>query len=412
MRRIKSWVAVFLIVIITVIFVGCDKESEEPLSQEAKLEDFNYMYQVIKEGYPFLDVNKRLNDVDWLAYKDTYEEWIKETEDDEAFIAALEKILLGLNNGHTHIIPKDGYLNFHLIKKVYGKLGWFDCLDNETVLKRYGKSEEEVVITNNEDSNSSTLNAELKLMDAVEGKVGYMYLPQMGRIGVPLEEDMNIIKEYIKKLDNYQALIIDIRGNSGGNDLYWASIVSMLIDKDMKHEGYSLYRGGAVIDDYVEKREFKISDVDEFISLQLEDVPEEVAKDFNSYTKVEDIIEANKVGNFKGNIYLLVDGWVFSSSESFSIFVKDTGFATLIGEKTGGDGGGTDPVLFDLPNSGLLVRMSSQMFLTSNGVCNEEYKTTPDYIIEDTTLKSYFGDFKNDNCVQKVLELEKINIKN
>ena len=45
------------------------------------------------------------------------------------------------------------------------------------------------------------------------------------------------------------------------------------------------------------------------------------------------------------------------SSESFSMFCKETKFATLIGQTTGGDGGGLDPVLFKLKNSGLIVRM-------------------------------------------------------
>ncbi len=102
----------------------------------------------------------------------------------------------------------------------------------------------------------------------------------------------------------------------------------------------------------------------------------------------------------------MVDRRVYSSSESFAIFAKESGFATLIGEVTDGDGGGIDPVLFKLPNSGLIVRMSSEMYLTPSGLCNEEHKTTPDYIVEDPTIKNLWGDFSQDKCIQKVLELE------
>lgn len=98
---------------------------------------------------------------------------------------------------------------------------------------------------------------------------------------------------------------------------------------------------------------------------------------------------------------------VYSSAESFSIFCKESGFATLIGERTGGDGGGMDPVLFNLENSGLIVRMASDMYLTGKGICNEEFKTIPDYEIKDVTRTERFED---DKCIQKVLELENINL--
>lgn len=44
---------------------------------------------------------------------------------------------------------------------------------------------------------------------------------------------------------------------------------------------------------------------------------------------------------------------VYSASESFAVFCQETGFATLVGSPTGGDGiGALDPVFLQLPNSG------------------------------------------------------------
>ncbi|MGL5258075.1 MAG: S41 family peptidase, partial [Proteocatella sp.] len=96
----------------------------------------------------------------------------------------------------------------------------------------------------------------------------------------------------------------------------------------------------------------------------------------------------------------LVDNRVFSAAESFSIFCKEQKFATIIGSKTKGDGYVYDPVLFKLNNSGLIVRMSSAMYLTEEGICNEEEKTTPDILVENTAI--HYG---KDECIQKVLEL-------
>ncbi|WP_442952502.1 S41 family peptidase [Paraclostridium sp. AKS81] len=110
--------------------------------------------------------------------------------------------------------------------------------------------------------------------------------------------------------------------------------------------------------------------------------------------------------NFKGNIYLLTDKKVYSSSEFFAMFCKESKFATLIGGTTGGDGGGLDPALFELKNSGLIVRMASGMYLNKDGICDEEVKTIPDFEINNCERTK---NVKDDKCINKVLELEHIN---
>ena len=86
---------------------------------------------------------------------------------------------------------------------------------------------------------------------------------------------------------------------------------------------------------------------------------------------------------FTGRFWLLVDEGVYSSSEKFSLFCKQTGFATLMGETTGGDGVGIDPMLVSLPDSGIVFRFTGEEGLNPDGSCNEEYGTTPDIVIED-----------------------------
>lgn len=38
---------------------------ETNASTEEKLDDFEYLYGILEKNYPFFEVNKRLNDVDW-----------------------------------------------------------------------------------------------------------------------------------------------------------------------------------------------------------------------------------------------------------------------------------------------------------------------------------------------------------
>ena len=63
--------------------------NSKQLTEKEKLDDFEYMYTILKENYPFFEVNKRLNGVDWLAKKDDYISRIKATPNDESLLIVL-----------------------------------------------------------------------------------------------------------------------------------------------------------------------------------------------------------------------------------------------------------------------------------------------------------------------------------
>ena len=411
----KKLISMILIGVMCISLVACSdtevKEIEDntkvkQLTQKEKIEDFEYMFKTIEEAYPFLEVNKRVNNVDWIGSKEAYLEKIKNTKNDQEFIAAMSEILNGLNNRHTHLINNKELYEF--FKSAYDQMGWYEFFDDEKVLSRYNS-----IKGNVENTKKPMVKKDVIAKDVVDKKVGYMYLPQMygvyGEITQKdIESDMKIIGDYINTLENYKTLIIDIRGNSGGDDTYWMSVVSKIVSEDIENKGYMAFRSDSkIIKDYVDNREIELESIDKFPKELLENAPKEVMTDFSEFIEVPLVIESNTKSKFEGNIYLLVDNIVYSSSESFSIFCKDSGFATLIGEKTGGDGGGIEPVLFNLKNSGLIVRMSGHMYLTGQGICNEEFKTTPDYEISDVTRTKNFED---DKCIEKVLELENINL--
>ena len=49
------------ILISTLVACGNKVDIGTPLTEEQKIEDFNYLYKTIEENYPFLETNKRLN---------------------------------------------------------------------------------------------------------------------------------------------------------------------------------------------------------------------------------------------------------------------------------------------------------------------------------------------------------------
>jgi hypothetical protein len=392
----------FLITIFAVIiFIGTRIYSKsDQLSTREKVSDFKYMYNTIKDGYPYLDVNARYNNINWLNNKDKYIEKIKNTKNDEEFIEEMSVILSELGNRHTEVI--DNKKRYDMFKKAYSKNNWYDFLNDKEVIERYDSIPPKIKM-----SDGIFLKKELISKDVVKDSVGYIYLPSMGSRNGSMEKNLNMIGDYINTLNNYKALIIDIRGNIGGSDSYWQGIVSKLINEDITVNGYRVYRSESeLIKNYANVRNIKLEPIEKLPQNIKKNAPEEIFKNFRDFENTCYTIKSNNDFKFKGNIYLLIDEKVYSSSELFAMFCKETKFATLIGQTTGGDGGGLDPVLFKLKNSGLVVRMASGMYLNKDGVCDEEVKTTPDLKVNDCERTKNFED---DNCIKKVLELENIN---
>jgi C-terminal processing protease CtpA/Prc len=86
--------------------------------------------------------------------------------------------------------------------------------------------------------------------------------------------------------------------------------------------------------------------------------------------------------NFTGDIVVLMDNYVYSAAEGFVSFCKETGFATLYGTASGGDGLMIRPFNFVLPNSKLVINSASALGLDSTGHVNEEVRTQPDVFYE------------------------------
>lgn len=384
-----------IFVMVALITVGCS--STKTLSEEEKIADFEQLYNEIKEGYPFLEINKRQYKEDWLANKEIFKERIVNTSSDQDFTNELNSILSELHNGHTHIINDKTFYN--LVKDAYEPFGWYDFFDDEDVNSTYNSMKED-----NASGQESYTDIELK--DLVENKIGYIYIPQMNSANGSIDKDMKRIESYLNKIQNYQSLVINIRGNTGGNDEYWVKLVSLISDKNFECGGYRLFRNNSdVINNYTKARNVKLNDISTLPKDILKNAPKEATTMFTHFEYNEEIVEGKSKTPFKGKIYLLVDKPVFSAAQSFSIFCKEQNFATIIGTKTGGDGYAYDPVLFKLDNSALIVRMSSAMYLTDSGICDEEEKVTPDIYMENDKRNKEPG---LADYINKVLEIEKI----
>jgi len=203
--------------------------------------------------------------------------------------------------------------------------------------------------------------------------------------------DSEILFPFYEEVQDFEHLIIDLRGNSGGTRAYLSYIISMLIDEPVEasyHEflmaGSLVYReledGATALD---EDEEVEILSASDFIKEQ--DLPyfNEADLDILQYVVTWPLKFEPREDNipFAGKIWILVDGYSASLSELMAMIAIDSGFATVVGEPTAGITPAMH-VYISLPNTGILYRMDIGYIIDPQGRSLEEYGVIPDIVID------------------------------
>ncbi|MFX0091083.1 MAG: S41 family peptidase [Candidatus Hodarchaeota archaeon] len=194
-----------------------------------------------------------------------------------------------------------------------------------------------------------------------------------------------VILNFWRRIEGFDHLIIDIRGNPGGEYLSWIKyIVKPFIKVPTPLEMYVAYRNGNFCNFYRDAAGFTT----EVSKTYFDYLPPEVhGDDFTIYNWSGIFTPTGEV-NYNGSISLLTDNVVYSAAECFSLFCKQSGFATIYGTTTGGDGILPGYTFYVLPNSKLVIRIATTLGLDSTGHASEEVRTQPDVYYE-----SAFGNF-------------------
>jgi len=221
-----------------------------------------------------------------------------------------------------------------------------------------------------------------------EGRIGYIHIESFMNNRA---FDSEVLFPFYEEVQDFEHLIIDLRGNGGGTLAYVNYIIPMLIDEPLEASFYEFLMAGDIIyreiedgaaitaddefaeilpaNDFVEDRDlpyFNLADLD---------LLEYVVAWPLTYEPREDNIP------FAGEIWILVDDGSASLSELIAIVAMDSGFATVVGEPTAGVTP-TMHVYVSLPNTGIVYRMDIGYIIDSYGRSIEEYGVTPDIVID------------------------------
>ena len=400
-----AWKKLLAAAVLPCLLAGCGAlggpESEVPsmdhllgLTQEQRLEDYDCLAQTLGDSYLCMGVRDRDNPGDLSAdIFQEYRELIQESGSDEMFYSAVYSTLFRLGTyGHLQIVEPDAYRAYCA---AYGdgsipdRAHWREVLTApvtvqgyeklQALLDTYGDTE-----STGDPAGTETPAADLHSLILPGGDVGYVKIDSF-----PAEDedayaaDQAALWDFYRQAADCTDLIIDLTDNSGGSEVYWQQLLAApLTDRPLSCTNYALLADSANNHPYIQdafspEELHPISELPDLPRLERDGI--QAATHFvESTLSVEPAAER---APFHGRIWVLVGPAVYSASESFAVFCQETGFATLVGSPTGGDGiGALDPIFLQLPNSGILVQFTMMFGLNSDGSSSEEAGTTPDIL--------------------------------
>jgi len=332
----------------------------------------------------------------YKRFQNYYKKLFNLPENDRYFFLHLEKFLASFKNSHTRIgsYPSKVFFrpnnyqvilveNKFLLKKSNKILGKILEIDNKTPKSILKKNVERISSSTKQYSIRQALNfllsawtnrsvniklrigKKIKYLKIKRGKIkskpiekivehkilknniGYIKIRSWANENLLLQKLENILSLFIKR--NIKFLILDVRGNGGGD--------SRIAQKFSSH-----FFNKKVLFSITKKRVLK-SDIK--------------LRKYLSFVKP-------KKPYLKIPIAILIDSACFSSNEYFIAGMKDNKRALLIGETTGGGSGNPKKFIIPYKNLSFELFISSWIYYRPNGKPLEGLGVKPDIILRPT----------------------------
>jgi len=356
------------------------------LTRAQIVEDIAFLHQTISDNNPLKFLKQRTHGVDWddSGLRDGYIARAGRVRTATGFLQLVNAICRDTRCGH--IYPNPGFIvNLH--KKDFESEGspWRLAVDDELNYERnlYWKKLVnfwlKVLAIPGKFRGKGLAGVEAAHDVALDDKTLYVRLPVMYQLD---DEKTAWLSKIAASLNEYDNLIIDIRGNPGGGDGIWRELLCKIINRDLVTPMILCVRAGEHIRPYYEILAEGADDdeLDKYIKSNGITFPAEVVTDaFRKPIFNNEVINPNEdSARYGGKIAVIVSRHNYSSSEAFLVRVAHNKLATLVGEATGGDGIGCTPACCILPNSKLNVIYPVVMGLNPDGTINDEHPIAPD----------------------------------
>lgn len=289
-----------------ILFTACNKRCYKT----DNLDLFDEFWEVFDHEYASFEIL----DIDWDAVYAEYRPRINDSSSDEETFQVFKEMIYELQDAHSDLkthsdLGKISYFSEVADKHPFNYIGW-DNLKEEylTDLQEY-----------------SRLIASASIRDHTD--IGYIRIQSFSQ-----EESLyDVLDLLLENKPNLKGIIIDIRNNSGGNEVYGRKIAARCMDKKV------IYRYARV------KKGCDRNKLSDFIPLEL--VPSD--KPF-----------------YEGKVVVLTNKRTFSAGEDFALMMKECPNAVVLGDNTWG-GFATGPDTKNLSN-GWTYRVSKKISYNLN----------------------------------------------
>ena len=321
-------------------------------------EDWGFFWNKIELAYPMLPFLEKQGVSVTVLKEDSWNE-IQSCTDDDSFLRVMRKVcakMQGIN--HLRIMDSEElqrlmgpYLD---IRRKEGKELFFDDLG----------------VTSTEDK-----------AEVASIRCSYISDSQIILIQIPafsiehMEADKKVLGSFLSEHSEATSIIFDVSSNTGGYGFYWQEVILPFF-------------GGI----WVDSVDVFFKDKDEvLVQFATGDFSEEDIKSVEVLSdKPEFVIEYGLNWFYTSIIsfdfgegilpnadrFIITSALTYSSADAFAAFARRTGWATLVGDPTGGSGDG-DSLYYVLPNTHFVLRFSPFVSSNTSGMANSAYGTIP-----------------------------------
>ena len=367
------------------------------ISAEKMKADYEYFWDFIYNGYPFTEVCERKG-ADLKEIRQSGYRYLTDPMMQYGYYSFYMSLCRKITNGRYmgHLYPANYYdfrSNFYtipiyknfikdmpLINSFYNKLRKVSELNTQKKIFISSLTNRFPMLVNN---TNNKLKVNKKVIE--EGKIAYIKIHSFYMdSNFERNEYIKFVDEFFIETYNYKHIIIDIRNNGGGSESNYECLLTPNLEKNISFFYYYLYNENKYTNIWI-KDFFK-----EYPKTKEKIEKSEIPNVKNCGTvkndeaiKLKNVLASKPIFGHKPRtgkkFWLLVNGGSYSAADRFADVCKKTGFAKLVGERTGGAGtNGIYPVYIVLPNSGLLIKFDFMYGLTEDGYCTDEFGTAPD----------------------------------
>jgi hypothetical protein len=305
----------FLILLLP-LMAACVNEDEYDDTPQG---NFEALWKIIDEHYCFLDYKQHEYGLDWQQVYNKYRVRVQGQLTDLQLFEVLTQMLGELRDGHVNLSTSYDYGRYW---------SWFENYPanvSDTLLRRYMGTDYKI---------ASGLRYRI-----LDDNIGYLRYESFSS---PIGEGN--IDEALMYMMLCQGLIIDIRGNGGG-DLTYAELLAARFCKEKTLVGYTQHKTG---------------------------------KGHSDFSSLEpQYIEPSGNIRWTKPVVVLTNRQVFSAANEFTMYMKAMPMVKVVGDHTGGGAG--MPFSSSLPN-GWVVRFSAIPTYDAQRQ-STEFGIDPDYYV-------------------------------